>query len=110
MAGKGGISKEYFNLSELSHYSGLRIRFLREAIKNSDHPLPHFRLNNKTILVSRREFAEWLEHFRAGDQSEVDKIASEVLEDFRRTNPGGVRPRGERRKHAKSCAKRHKSP
>lgn len=109
MAGRGGIGKEYFTLPELSDYSGLGIRFLREALKNSDHPLPHFRLNNKTILVSRSEFAEWLEHFRPGQGSEIDRLVGEVLKDFEKTNPGGGRPSGERRKNAKSFSSKLKS-
>lgn len=108
MAGRGGIGKEYFTLSELSVYSGLGIRFLREALKNPHHPLPHFRLNNKTILVSRSEFAEWLEQFRAGNKREVDQIVSEVLEDFVK-KPGGGRPSGERRKNANFFFKKFKS-
>ncbi|MCX5906891.1 MAG: hypothetical protein NTY64_06825 [Deltaproteobacteria bacterium] len=71
MACKGVICKDYFTLPQLSVFSGLGIRFLRDALKDPDRSLPHFRLNNKTILVSRQEFGEWLEKFRAGNQDSL---------------------------------------
>ena len=76
------IHKDYFTLPELSAYSGLGIRFLRDAIKNPEHPLPHFRLNNKTILVSRLAFAEWLEPFRASSHDSLNQIVNQVMMDF----------------------------
>ncbi|MBW1992468.1 MAG: hypothetical protein JRI59_10240 [Deltaproteobacteria bacterium] len=96
MAGKGVISQEYFTLRQLSAFSGLGVRFLREALKNPDRPLPHFRLNNKTIIVSRHEFAEWLEHFRVGSGEEIDRIVDEVMTELAKTKPGGRRPSGEK--------------
>lgn len=109
MVGGSGIRKEYFTLPQLADFSGLGIRYLREAIKDPVHPLPHFRLNNKTILVSRTEFAEWLEQFRAGQERETDRLVAEVLRDLKKTNPGGDRPSGERRKNAKFFYKKSKS-
>ena len=93
MACKGVIQKDYFTLSELAAYSGLGIRFLRDALKDPEHPLLHFRLNNKTILVLRLEFAEWLERFRAGSHDSLNKIVSQVMVElsnkkFRQGRPG----------------------
>jgi hypothetical protein len=90
-----GIHKDYFTLPELSAYSGLGIRFLRDAIKDSERPLPHFRLNNKTILVSRLEFADWLEKFRASDNYRLHQIVDQVMNGLsKKPNPGGGRPSG----------------
>lgn len=76
--------KEYFNLPELAKYSGLGTRFLRDALKHPDHPLPYYRLNRKTILVSKSEFAEWLEHFRVDPASNIDRMVNQVLAEFKK--------------------------
>lgn len=87
MACKGVIHKDYFTLPQLSAFSGLGIRFLRDALKDPDHPLPHFRLNSKTILVSRLEFAEWLEKFRADNDGNLHQIIAEVMADLSTKKP-----------------------
>lgn len=94
MACKGVIHKDYFTLPQLSAFSGLGIRFLRDALKDPDHPLPHFRLNNKTILVSRLEFAEWLEKFRAGNNDGLNQIVDQVMSELSNKNPLRGRPGG----------------
>jgi hypothetical protein len=87
MACKGVIQKDYFTLPELAAYSGLGIRFLRDAIKDPDHPLPHFRPNKKTILVCRLEFAEWLEPFRACNDDKVTQVVNKVMMDLSNKKP-----------------------
>ncbi|MBM4274144.1 MAG: hypothetical protein FJ134_06760 [Deltaproteobacteria bacterium] len=92
MACKGVIQKDYFNLPELAAYSGLGIRFLRDALKDPEHPLPHFRMNNKTILVCRLEFAEWLERFRADSRGSLNQLVEEVMEELSNKKPRQGRP------------------
>ena len=92
MACKGVIHKDYFTLPQLSGFSGLGIRFLRDALKDPDHPLPHFRLNNKTILVSRLELAEWLEKFRAGNNDSLHQIVDQVMSELSNKKPRQGRP------------------
>jgi hypothetical protein len=92
MACKSVIHKDYFTLGELSAFSGLGIRFLRAALKDREHPLPHFRVNNKTILVSRLEFAEWLERFRAVNHDSLHQIVDQVMIDISSKNPRQGRP------------------
>jgi hypothetical protein len=89
---RGVIQKDYFTLPELAAYSGLGIRFLREALKDPEHPLPHFRLNNKTILVSRLEFSEWLERFRANNHDSLNQIVDQVMIELSNKNPRQGRP------------------
>jgi hypothetical protein len=96
MASKSLILKDYFALTELAAYSGIGIRFLRGALKDPEHPLPHFRLNNKTILVSRQEFSEWLEKFRAGNQDRLHQIVDQVMRDISKNNSLGGRPGGDK--------------
>lgn len=92
MACKGVIQKDYFNLPELAAYSGLGIRFLRDALKDPEHALPHFRMNNKTILVCRLEFAEWLERFRAGNQDSLNQVVDQVIMELANKKPRQGRP------------------
>lgn len=81
------LLKEYFNLRELAQYSGPGTRFLRDTLKDPEHPLPHFRLNNKTILVSRLEFADWLERFRAVSYDSLDQIVDRVMMELSNKKP-----------------------
>jgi hypothetical protein len=94
MACKGVLHKDYFTLPQLSAFSGLGIRFLRDALKDPDHPLPHFRLNHKTILVSRLEFAEWLERFRDGNGNSLHQIVDQVMIELSNKDPRQGRPEG----------------
>jgi hypothetical protein len=82
MRPKEPFHKEYFNLRELAHYSGLGMRFLRDTIKDPEHPLPHFRINKKTIIVSRTDFIEWLETYRADGRNNIDQIVDQVMLDM----------------------------
>jgi len=96
MACRGVIQKGYFTLPELSAFSGLGVRFLRDALKHPERPLPHYRLNSKTILVCRHEFAEWLENFRATKSGELDQIVSQVMTELSKQKPRrGQTVRGE---------------
>ena len=80
--------KEYFTLPELAHYSGLGIRFLRDALKDPEYPLPHFRINKKTIIVSRTEFNEWLEIFRdRDDNDDLNQVFDQVMTELSNRKP-----------------------
>lgn len=72
-------TKEYFTLPEMAQYSGLGVRTLRDAIKDGEHPLPHFRVGHKTILISRTDFAEWLDRFRVDQGGEIDRLVKLAL-------------------------------
>jgi excisionase family DNA binding protein len=67
------------SLDDLAQYAAIGVRTLRDAIKDTSHPLPHVRTSRKKILVKRSDFDEWLESFRVGAASEVDRIVAEVL-------------------------------
>ena len=74
--------KEYFNLTELAEYSGLGKRFIRDAIKDENNPLPSFPINKKTILVSRDDFMQWLEHFKFNNHNNLNNIVDQVIIDL----------------------------
>ncbi|MGD0826839.1 MAG: hypothetical protein ABSA09_01960 [Desulfobaccales bacterium] len=92
MARKEIIHQNYFTLPQLSAFSGLGLRFLRDALKDPDHPLPHFRINSKTILVSRLDFAEWLERFRARNNGHFNQIVDQVVKEVLNKKPRRARP------------------
>ena len=71
--------QRYHTLPKLKEYCGLGERFLREAIKSRQHPLPHYRLNSKTILVCVDDFDDWLQLYRVDHESELDRIVEEAI-------------------------------
>lgn len=73
------ITPEYFNLPGLAQFCGLGVRTLRDAIKSREHPLPHFRVGHKTILVSRVDIIQWLKKYRTDEKSEIDQAATQAL-------------------------------
>jgi hypothetical protein len=73
------VNPGYFTISALSAYSGLGCRFLRQSLKSQDNPLPHFRINNKVIIISRDDFSKWIQHFRVDRQNEVDEAVKSTL-------------------------------
>jgi len=72
-------ASRYLTLPQFKQYCGLGKRFLREAIKDSAHPLPHYRVNNKTILISTDDFDNWLQRYRVDGNSDLDRIVDGVL-------------------------------
>lgn len=71
-------SDKYLKLKDLSVYSGMSIRRLRDFIKDPEHSLPCFRMEGM-ILVRRCEFDSWMEqHFRLRKR-DLDQIVDEVV-------------------------------
>jgi len=79
------FQKDFFNLKELSEYSGLGIRFLRGALKDPKHSLPHYRINNKTIIVSRIAFIAWLEKYELNHNNKIDTIVNQVMDEMKQS-------------------------
>lgn len=70
----------YMRPATLAKHSDVGERFIRDALKDPDHPLPHFRLNAKTILIDCIEYDEWLrKHFRSDPGSRLDCLVDECL-------------------------------
>ena len=71
------IVREFFSLFELSEYSGISERTLRDLIRRPTDPLPHYRIG-RLVKVRRSDFDAWAEHQRHS-QSLVDRIVEEIL-------------------------------
>jgi hypothetical protein len=71
----------YLSLRDLSVYSGICRRELREHIKDAVHPLPCFSVGGGKLRVRRSEFDAWMTRFRV-DSTDVDAIVREVLGDM----------------------------
>jgi excisionase family DNA binding protein len=69
----------YLSLKALSAHSGLSVRTLRDALKDSVHPLAHYRLGGK-ILVRRSEFDRWMAQFRH-EGPNLDHLVSEIAKE-----------------------------
>jgi hypothetical protein len=71
--------QRYYTIPQFKNYSGLGERFLRDAVKDRDNPLPHFRLNRKTILVCTDDFDEWLQRYRVDSENDLDRVVDEMI-------------------------------
>ena len=79
------VFTEYFKIPEATQYSGVGKRALRDALKDPVHPLPHYRLNRKTILIRRTDLEQWLQAYRvdpAEHAEDIDGLVNEVIEDL----------------------------
>jgi hypothetical protein len=72
--------REFFTIKQLSKFSTLGERLIRDALKDRDHPLPHYRLNSQTKIISRADFLSWLEKYRQDPVNRIDQLVHEALE------------------------------
>lgn len=80
MAGKSNIMREFLSVKELSAYTGICERTLRDMLNASVNPIPGYRFGG-SIKIKRSEFDEWAKSRRI-DNDRVDRIVNEVLTDF----------------------------
>jgi excisionase family DNA binding protein len=80
MAGKNNILREYFSVKELSAYTGICVRTLRDMLNASANPIPAFRFGG-SIKVKRTEFDDWAKSCRI-DNGRVNQLVDEVLNDL----------------------------
>lgn len=74
----------YLPLQHLADYSGISVRSLRRALTDRLHPLPHYRLSTKKILVRRSEFDRWIQRFReVPAQVDLDRLIEDTLRPLR---------------------------
>ena len=72
----------YLSLRALATYSGCSIRWLRDRLVDSVHPLPCYRVEGQ-ILVRRSDFDEWMAWYRNQGRSDVERLVAPVLREFR---------------------------
>ena len=76
------FNDNYLKLKDLSVYSGLSVRKLRDLIRDSENPLPCFRMDG-LILVRRSEFDSWMEQSFRLKARDIDQIVDEVMDELR---------------------------
>jgi hypothetical protein len=74
----------YLTLPALASYCGHSIRWLRDRLKDSERPLPHFRPPGGRVLVRRSEFDDWMATFRGETNVELGTIVTDILSSLRR--------------------------
>ena len=97
-----GIVSEWdtwMGLEALSQYSGLSVSSLRAYLAESEHPLPHYRMKEPhvvvtkagkqravsgKILIRKSEFDLWMQYFKHTPDMDVDRLVDEVVAEFRR--------------------------
>jgi len=79
---KNKVQKEYFSISDLSDYTGISERTLRDFIKDPLNPIPFFRVGpaGRIILIKRSEFDQWMKSQRATQDNRIDELIAEVLQ------------------------------
>ncbi len=80
------VEREYFNVRELSAYSGLGVRTIWSFLKSTANPLPHIRIGKKIIRIKKTDFDAWVRAFYARETASnaADGIVRKVMHDFRK--------------------------
>ena len=73
-------NEEYLDLKNLSNRVSLSVRTLRDYLKDSYNPLPHYKLAGK-ILVFWPEFMDWISRYKTTGEIDIDSIVKDVCED-----------------------------
>ncbi len=73
----------YVGLRDLVRYSGHSERWLRDRLRDLDHPLPHHRVRRK-IVVRRSDFDGWIARYRQTGDRNVKRVVSDVMARLRR--------------------------
>lgn len=73
----------YLDLRGLSKYSSLAIPTLRDHLKNSCYPIPHYKVKGK-ILVLKSEFDYWIKQFRV-DREDIQEHVTAALKGLKLT-------------------------
>jgi hypothetical protein len=69
----------YLSLRALASYSGVSVRWLRDRLADSHHPLPCYRLPGGKVLVRRSDFDAWLARYRQVGRADVTAVVQDVL-------------------------------
>ncbi len=79
--GENRVTKEYFKIAELTEYSSISERTLREHLKDPVNPIPHFRIGaaGRIIRIKKTDFDRWMDSQRADQSNELDELIAEVL-------------------------------
>lgn len=70
----------YLTLKGLAEYSSCSRAWLRAALVDPVHPLPHFKLPNK-VLVRKAEFDAWLLRYRRDDDRRPQRVLDDIVDD-----------------------------
>lgn len=78
------VQPGFLSLKALAAYSSCSVRWLRDRLVDSTHPLPHYRVGGK-LLVKRDEFDRWMEAQRVVHPSDqlaqiVESVVAQVCQ------------------------------
>lgn len=75
------VEKSYFSVAETSEYTGISERTIRDFLKDTINPIPHFRIGQaeRIIRVRKRDIDDWLENFKSTSKIDIDLIVNELI-------------------------------
>lgn len=78
---KNRVAKEYFKVAELSEYSSISQRTLRDHLKDPVNPIPFYRVGRagRIIRIKKSEFDLWMDSQREEQGEGIDEIIEDLL-------------------------------
>jgi len=78
------VNREYLSVSEVSIYTGISERLLRDFLKDHLHPIPHYRVGKtgRIIKMKKDEIDVWIRSFKVQmDALDIDSFVKDLIRD-----------------------------
>lgn len=75
------LKKEYFKIKELSIYSGISERTLRNLLNAHIDPIPHIRIGptGRILRVKKTDFDNWMNAQKTSKTNSIDELLNDIL-------------------------------
>jgi len=77
---KSAVKPRYLTIKQLSEYSGLSVRTIRNLLKDRENPIPCFRPGGRKILISRPEFNKWMKTRRVKEAKVTKATVGSIVD------------------------------
>ncbi len=79
--GSDEIQKEYLTVADLSQYTRISQRTIRDLLKDPVNPIPFYRVGaaGRIIRIKKNEFNEWMQSQKSSHGTEIDDLVAEIL-------------------------------
>ncbi len=78
---KSQVMREYYSISNLSEYTGISGRTLRDLLHCPSNPIPHYRIGStgRILRIKKAEFDDWMMSQRATNENGIDALLESVM-------------------------------